>query len=87
MVDKDKKIVNTEEQNVPVNPVDSDNPEESLSEHPAHTVNTTTSNNEDSARQEETTAPNVVNDTGLNDLKNPGRVEGDEMEIDKKLPE
>ena len=43
MPDKDKKIVNTEEENRAVNTREGENQEDSLSQEPAHTVNTDTS--------------------------------------------
>jgi hypothetical protein len=46
MADKDKKIVNTEEENRAVNPGDTPTPEDSPSQEAAHTVNTESSDRE-----------------------------------------
>lgn len=83
MPDKDKKVVNTEEQNRAVNPGDSATQEDSISQEPAHTVNTDSS---PASTPAEPTPANAVNTTDDNDLKNT-HVEGDELNLDREFAE
>ncbi len=79
----DKKVVNTEEQNRAVNTREGENPEDSISQEPAHTVNTDTS---DSSNDEAATG--TTKKAGINsDEKISGRVEGDNLDEGRTIPE
>ena len=86
MYDKDKKVVNTEEENRAVNPGDSDIPEDSISQEAAHTVNTDTSSSESGSTPAEQSKSNTVNPTGEDDSKR-RHVEGDRLDLDKTFAE
>jgi hypothetical protein len=85
MSDKDKKVVNTEEQNRAVNPGDSVTQEDSISQEPSHRVDT--EHSASSRPGEETAQRNAVNDTDDNESRKPDLVEGDDIDLERQFME
>jgi hypothetical protein len=76
MNDKDKKVVNTEEQNRTVNPADRDYKEGDQSQEPLMNTNTNTEN-----------PPETEKPDGGSEVERPHRIEGEDAgDIERKIP-
>jgi hypothetical protein len=85
MSDKEKKVVNTEEQNRAVNPGDSVTQEDSISQEPSHQVDT--ENSASAEPGEDNALRNAVNDTNNNESGKPDLVEGDDIDLERGFME
>jgi hypothetical protein len=78
MNDKNKKVVNTEEQNRAINPNDRDYKEDTSSQEPLV--------NNDNIKKSETN-PETENPEGGSEVETPHRIEGDDAgSIERKIP-
>lgn len=76
MTDKDKKVVNTEEQNRPVNPQDKDYKENRSASQDSSQLNTVKNSN-----------PGETEKPDEGEIERPHRIEGDDADsIERKIP-